>query len=484
MSTSGRPARPLRAVVIVSALVGGLVAVPAGQASAEQQPNRATVHRSQWLTTDSRSPHHNTTTGNARVGAWRDEQGKRHTGKSYFTFDLTRFTGMTLFTAVLRLPEVAANDCTKPRATELWLVKPNGPITWAHQPGELVKITGRPTNGDCVYPWFGWDVAEVARQALAEGRTSLTFVARISAEYQGDVAYGRTHDNNPRIEVEFNTPPTTPTELKVEFRDCTTQPVYLPTDRPVVSAMVLDPDTLPGLAARFAFWPVDAPDQRQEVKATVTVTPTSDGPVSIEVAGLDRAGNRSPARSYRYWVRTTAPWVTFPLAELGVPAEFVFNVTQDGATTLHYRINDEPGQTLPIGPDGKARTTLTFTEPRDFGYDITAWTENASGGKSGVRNDSFHVNQVRPRVKADPWSGPVGQTRVITATPTQRDVVSYVYRVNYGDLVSVPAQPDGTLRFEFTPTEAGGYDFEVAGVNSVGVRSGWGETSVVADGAA
>ncbi|CAL9555366.1 hypothetical protein SUDANB95_04484 [Actinosynnema sp. ALI-1.44] len=34
--------------------------------------------------------------------------------------------------------------------------------------------------------------------------------------------------------------------------------------------------------------------------STITTTPATDGPVSIEVSGVDRAGNRSPARSYRY----------------------------------------------------------------------------------------------------------------------------------------------------------------------------------------
>lgn len=41
--------------------------------------------------------------------------------------------------------------------------------------------------------------------------------------------------------------------------------------------------------------------------ATVSLTPTADGPVSVSVAGVDRAGNRSPERTYRFWARTTAP---------------------------------------------------------------------------------------------------------------------------------------------------------------------------------
>ncbi|WP_158844064.1 hypothetical protein [Saccharothrix deserti] len=127
--------------MLVAALISGLAVVP-GTAAAAQSPNSTSRYSIKWLTTDSRSPNEAVTTGDARVGAWRDAEDKHHIGKSYFTFDLTPFPGTQLFTAWIRTPERSANDCTKPRATELWVVEPSDAITWANQPREVVRVAG------------------------------------------------------------------------------------------------------------------------------------------------------------------------------------------------------------------------------------------------------------------------------------------------------------------------------------------------------
>lgn len=68
MRSSGRPARLVRAGLVVAALAGATVVAPA-TATAAPQPSDATVHRSAWLGTDSRRPHEGVTTGDARVGS-------------------------------------------------------------------------------------------------------------------------------------------------------------------------------------------------------------------------------------------------------------------------------------------------------------------------------------------------------------------------------------------------------------------------------
>ncbi|MGW4212075.1 hypothetical protein ACWEIJ_29050 [Lentzea sp. NPDC004789] len=589
MRTSGRPWRGAGA--LVAALVAGLAVAP-GTAHAAQQPTWATLSPAKWVTTDSKQPFTEITTGDAHVGAWRDD--KHHVGKTYFTFDITRFKGTQLFTANLRTPEKAAADCAKPRSTQLWVVKPQTKITWAHQPWEITKVEPN-ANEDCVSQWLTWNIAEPVKKALEQGRTEITFALRIAEEFQGKVDYGRTYDPAAVLSATYNTPPGVPTGLAVGSSNCDGKPYFYYDRQPSVSAIVHDADGTYGLEGRFAFWPVDAPEQRVESapiwaglgdirsyfpadmvkdggtyafaartedgfgnsgwsapcqftadltppatapavsstvyqenggppgdggeglpgdftfdakgdqditafewdgagigsgkvdadapggKAKITVTPATDGPVSISVRGLDKAGHRGPYTTYRHWVRTTAPYVVAPQFELGVPRDVVFTANQDGATQFGYQLDGGEEKTLPVGEDGKARVTLTFNEPGRESHSITAWTVNGSGGKSGVHSTSFWVDQLRPDVETDPWDGVVNQKRTITVTPNRRGVVSYVYKIGDDPEKQLPAAEDGTLTFEYTPTTKGYHDVLVASVNAAGVRSGRGESTINAE---
>lgn len=590
MSKSGRPWRGAGALVV--ALTAGLAVVP-GTAVAAQQPSWATLNPAKWVTTDSKQPHRSITTGDARVGAWRD--ARHHIGKSYFTFDITRFKGTQVFTASLRTPEKAAADCMKPRETQLWVVKPQDKITWAHQPREITKVAPNP-NEECVSPWVTWNVVEAVKKALEQGKTSITFALRIAEQFQGRVEYGRTYDPAAVLSTTYNTPPGVPTDLSVgNGRTCDAATNFQYDPRAAVGAIVHDADDVYGLEGRFAFWPVAAPEQRFESapiwaglgsirsyfpegmvkdggvyafaartedgfvnsewsapcmftadltppstkptvtsttyrenggppgdggeglpgdftfdaggdqdivsfdysgtgigsgrvnadapggKATITVTPTTDGPVSISVSGIDRAGLRGPGYDYRYWVRTTAPSVEVPSFDLGVPREIVFTANQDGATQVVYQIDGGEEKTLPVGTDRKARVSLTFAEPGQEQHNLKAWTVNGSGGRSGDTDRSFRVNQLRPWVEVDPWDGLVGEKRTVTVTPNRSGVTSYVYKVGDEPEKSLPANAGGSFTFEFTPAAKGDFVVRVASVNAAGVRSGWGEGEFLAE---
>ncbi|MDX8028906.1 hypothetical protein SK803_01730 [Lentzea sp. BCCO 10_0856] len=593
MRTSGRPRHGAGA--LVAALVTGLVVVAPGTANAAQQPNWAMPLPVKWSTTDSKRPHEEITTGDQRVGAWRDD--KHHIGKSYLTFDITRFKGTQLFTANLRTPEKAANDCTKPRSTQMWVVRPQNKITWADQPAEIANVAPNPVpDQDCVSQAVTWNVVEPVKQALEKGQTTITFALRIAEQFQGEVEYGRTYDPTGRLNATFNTPPGTPTDLKIDIHTCngTTTPV-IPSLTPRVKATLhdADPDN-GGVSGRVAFWPVHAPEQRIEVvapwapgsidtlfpaglvqdggtyafavrtedgftnsewsapcrftaditapatppmissatfrenggppgdggegmpgdftfsangvtdvvafeydglgipsgrvaadapggKATITITPTTDGPVSIQARSLDRAGLRSETRTYRYWVRTTGPWVQLPQFELGTPGEVVFNANQDGATRFVYQLDGGQEQSVPVGDDRKGRHTFLFTVPGSEYHALKVWTVDDAGTKSGVHDTNFYVDQLRPWVDVDPWDGIVGQKRTITVSPSRDGVVSYVYKIGDDPEKVLPAAADGSLTFEYTPTTKGYHDVLVASVNAAGVRSGWGDGTVVAE---
>ncbi|WP_370949312.1 hypothetical protein AB5J62_17690 [Amycolatopsis sp. cg5] len=75
------------------------------------------------------------------VGAWTDADHRYHSSKAYFTFDLRPFRGAKVSYAEAFATETAANDCAKPRATELWVTDAAAHPTWRDQPKER---TGSP----------------------------------------------------------------------------------------------------------------------------------------------------------------------------------------------------------------------------------------------------------------------------------------------------------------------------------------------------
>ncbi|GGS24539.1 hypothetical protein [Actinokineospora fastidiosa] len=444
---------------------------------------------------DSRQPHATVTEGDARVGAWRDEHGKHHLGKAYFTFDVTRFAGTSVFGGSFVLTEESVADCTAPRATEVWVVTPEGPVTWAAQPEERGRLPVRDSSPTCGGR-SGWDVGPAVAEAVAAGRDTLTLAVRISDAHQGDVAFGRTVAVDPWLTVDYNTPPGVPTgvSLRSGSRDtpCGAEPLLTGSRALSVVGRVSDPDGT-WVSTRTAFWPVADPSARVELvtspepggpfiqpipaelvehggayafevraedghtasawsatcvfttdliapdraptvtsdlyressgypgdggvgvpgeftftangvadvvrfeywgtnvshgavdavdgTATVTVTPTRDGPGHLSVVSLDAAGHRSPERIYQHWVRDTRPTVEAPFEIFGEPFAVTFRANQENAKTVHYTVGGDI-LTAPLAEDGTAVVELEFPAPP--GPVLRAWTTTADGTASQV----------------------------------------------------------------------------------------------------
>ncbi|NKE57729.1 hypothetical protein FXN61_13140 [Lentzea sp. PSKA42] len=349
-----------------------------GTANAAQQPSRATLTPAEWVTTDSKQPYKSITTGDARVGAWRDD--KHHIGKSYFTFDITRFKSTQLFTASLRTPEKAANDCTKPRSTQLWVVKPQDNITWAHQPWEITNVA--PTaNEDCVSPWVTWNVAEPIKKALERGKTEITFALRIAEQFQGKVEYGRTYDSAAVLSTTFNTPPGVPTDLKVGNGTCDAATNFHYEAQPAVSAIVHDADGTYGLEGRLAFWPVATPEQRVETGPLLA----GNGSVS----GWFPAGMVVDGGVYAFAARTEDGFVN---SAWSAPCQFTADFTPPATTpaisSTTYRENG--------GPPGDGGQGLAG----DFTFDAKGDKDIIAFEYSGLGIGSGRVNADAPGGKA------------------------------------------------------------------------------------
>lgn len=580
-------ARPRFALgaVLAALMTGAAVIASAPHAVAEQTPARAEVLPSSWAQTDSRTPHAALTSGStARIGAWRDSQGRRHLSKTYFTFDISGFAGKEIISAPVRLTETAANNCAVARSTELWTAQPTGPITWAAQPSELVELPGPNGAYPCVGADVTWDAAAAVRAALEQGASSLTLVARMSGVRQGIVAFGRVYQTGPAIHVEYNSPPGVPTDLRMTGANlpCDGSALLLGGLDIPVTAAISDPDGPSGLTARFAFWSTDDPDTRVEDvstagaavhgstfprallrdgagyawavraedgravsawsapcefrtdftapaaptvasdvypanpehpgtggpgvpgeftfnpngsddvvaylygdyeptrrveapsgAATVTLTPTTDGPHRLAVRAQDAAGNLSPVVHHDYWVRSsdTYPGVEAEPAELGATFPVRLTATQPGAVSFHYQAQGGPETVIPVGADGTAEIQLRATDPSSYFLPLVVWTATADGTRSSVTDTSVFIYPSEPYITATPGWGPVGTEHEVLFEPAMSGVASYTYTLNGGAPVEVAADADGRALVVVRPTEPGTTTIRVTSASADGVRS-------------
>jgi hypothetical protein len=553
--------------------VGGVVVAASPSAAASD----ATISPAAFARIDSRAARDTITSGDALVGAYRDAHGRRHIAKSYFTFDLTGYHGREVFTAGFIAPQLAAADCAKPVAVELWRTRTTTTPTWSRQPAELTRFAN-PNQIGCPTGQIGWDVSSTIADAVADGVEKITFVLRVSGDRQGDLAYGRTFSAAPYLRLTYNSPPDAPTDLRVDHRACGAGDIiFAPLfGSPVrLTGTVGDPDGVYGLAARVQVWDVTDPANVYEVvpgaysgsfamgfpnaadghsyewrargededgavsawsatcrftvdqtrpdapptvasdyfvedggppgvtgpgeftftangvadvvgfewsgigvpygsaaadqpggSATVTIMPTSDGPLSISVHSVDAAGNRSDTRTYGFWVASNAPTTSFRNEHyFGEHVPVVLTATQADAVSFTYTWEPEDGtpeHTLPVGPDGTASLAVVIPNIGITAFDFTVWTTNADGQRSQVNVETVYLNGTEPFLYFSAVDVAVGEPVTVTVDPVfLGDVQTYRWRVDDGQEHEVVPDEDGGARFTYTPTAPGDQMFRL-----------------------
>ncbi|MEU4779054.1 hypothetical protein [Micromonospora sp. NPDC023633] len=202
--------------------------------------------------------------------------------------------------------------------------------------------------------------------------------------------------------------------------------------------------------------PVDAPGG----SATVTITPDRDGPRTLTVEAVDRAGNRSPATSYVFRVRTTSPTITDgnPTAGYGQPRTLTFSPRMENVVEYTYRLNDGPEQTVAAVADGTATVTITPTRP---GYnDVYVRSRTAGDLPSGEGTYRFYL-ATKPTVSSveypiNKFQGAVaGTPGTFVLQAGMPGVAEFVYSFDGQPAQTVAAGADGSASVGYTPTTAG-----------------------------
>ncbi len=214
-------------------------------------------------------------------------------------------------------------------------------------------------------------------------------------------------------------------------------------------------------------------------KATVTYTPGSSGPNDIYAWSVDAAGNTSPSGGYRYWVASNEPAVACTPASdyVGVPRQCTFTARGNGgATAFVWKFNQGAETTVPAGADGTATVTITPAEPDQF-QNLTVRTKLTNGNLTAATTHHPGIRLGEPTVDV-PDGVAVGRPAEFTFHAVLPGSASFGYSWDFGDVVTVPAGPDGVGKVTIVPAGSGYHQLSVFSTTAAGQRSGTTDTYV------
>ncbi|WP_216215783.1 hypothetical protein [Amycolatopsis aidingensis] len=481
-----------RVLATAGAVLVAASAIAAGAAPATAE-TWGTIVSTSWAYTDIRQPFTSFVDqdADAPVGA-RVEAGY-HSSKAYFTFDLAPLRGARVLSAEAFGEEKAANDCTKPRSTQLWTVaEQDQDPTWLRAPREQTLLPGPGAPEDeCLWSRVEWDVKAQLAQALAAGSDSLTFVLRMPEGKQYDPAYGRSYANKLSITYEINRPPNVPAEGAVGIQECAQGPLYNADTRPSLRARLVDPDR-DWMTATFAIWPTGEPSQRTEL----TTSGIPSGSVARATVPADYLRD---GQSYTWSVRAedetdASGW----MPECGFTNDFTRPGEAPGISSADYPEGSGPpghgGAGIPgtftLAPNGVSDVvgyyldytyvaadepgggaTVSYTPQYAGPVSVNVYSVDRAGNRSPSRRYSFWVADTGPRI-ACPREIGVGLPAECTLTATEPDAASFTYQVGDGPETTVPAV-DQAATIEVVASDVGSLTLRAWSTSAEGVRSGF-----------
>ncbi|MGN9908066.1 hypothetical protein ACTMTJ_11020 [Phytohabitans sp. LJ34] len=474
----------------------------AGALVATAQPAAAvgttTITRVSWASVDARHPHRITIdgAGDAPVGTWRDDQGRRHRSRAYFTFDISRFRGTTIESAMFVGAQTKAEDCTQRPPIELWRTEDfTERSSWRRPPASLGLLYTTTYPRPCPAPRIEWDAVEGLRQAVAEGRQTLTLAVQLPSDVERDPAQGIWLASGARLTVRYNTSPEVPTDLMVHTDwPCEPQaPGRLHGDTDVaLSARIVDPDHQAGFPDRvegqFAVWPVDRPEERMvRLGNAGTAVRTAVYPKTLLAHG----------QTYAWQVRALDPQTSSAWTE---PCYFTMDLQRPAAPSVSSSDYPSDGQlhggpgiegAFTFTPNGTADVVsyraswdggITFTSvpaestggPATFRFTPTAWGSkrltvnsiDAAGNRSPATEYWFTVSHTLPAVTGE--IGMLGQASRFTFEPTTEGVLAYDYRLDDGATETVTAGADGGAEVSIVVNSGGQHTLRVTTVTAAG----------------
>lgn len=451
----------LSAAVAALSATTVLVGLSAGPAQAETYDH---VPLTAWSYTDKAQPStpNPDPSGDFLIGSSNDAAGLKHTGRAYFTFDLTPLKGQVLHRVTFYTDEQTVNDCSQVAPIEVWRTKSvSSTTTWQHPPKELELLAERSYGKGVICPgaYLGVDMIPAIQAAFARGEKTLSIEVRIRVADEGDRRVGRTM-SQARMSYAVNHAPKV-SGLKLAYPDgrCGTlekHPSAGTWNRVQATVTDADPDDRPWIV--YAFWPVDHPDQRKESSSSLDLSGLEDGTVVAWTAqGRDYDDAGPWGRTCYFTVDTAAPATkpivsskTYPSEDYpgtggpGVPGTFVFDAAGD-LETVGFDWSPMDGSLVqPVTanhPGGRAKVTIT---PRTWGSGrLEVAARDAAGNRGPWVEYRYQVRNTAPFAEVE-MNG-VGLTSHIKLSSNLAEVSAFGYAVDGGPETRVPAV-DGKAR--------------------------------------
>jgi hypothetical protein len=207
--------------------------------------------------------------------------------------------------------------------------------------------------------------------------------------------------------------------------------------------------------------------------ATVSlIPPYGAGPMTLTVASLDRAYNKSSMATYTIFVKSTTPTIKqlVPNPQPGKQTEFHLQPNPGlqaaspvvGYTVHHY---GQTEQTINVKASANGTAEVPVTLDGSMGEYMLVTSQSADGW---VSDNAFWGSTIdtTPTVSSNVYlenqsSGGVGIPGTFTFAPKVKHIVSYTYSFNWGQTVTVNADDHGVAQLSWTPDQSGFYDLEV-----------------------
>ena len=416
-----------------------------------------TIAADKWAWTDANQPDqsHVGATTDAPLGTW-----AQSVGRYYVSFDLSSLTGRVVHEADFFVKERRATDCATDTTVEVRRTGPISPGTsWNNAP-EIGESLGAATHASCP-DYITLDLLAPVQAALARGETRLTLELRITESQEHDPAAGRLLAYRGGLNVSSNAVPTVSSVGLGEAHTCATQPAATVVNgrSMTLSAQTADLDE-PYPRVRFAVWPVDHPDQRQEqqgsnysgglVARDWDNSGYPDGSVlafAAQAFDNDDASPWSPPCYVR--VDSVAPQrapvvssADYPADDqphggVGIAGTFRFD-PQGDTDVVSYLWSDRSGQiTKTTASAPGAAVEISYTPDMVPYEQLTVVPLDAGGNAGPAAVYEFRVRETRPAI----WITVAGiglPSTLALASPVP-ETTTFGYRLNDGDEVRVPA---------------------------------------------
>ncbi|MEV6346468.1 hypothetical protein [Actinoplanes sp. NPDC051851] len=439
------------AALLATTVLVGLAADPA------QAQTYGSLPLLGWAYTDSADPStpHPDPAGNFLIGTRTDTAGTAHTGRAYFTYDITGMRDQVLHRVTFYTYERTVDDCTKVAPIQMWRTTPvTAATTWDDAPEERELLGERSYGSGVICPgaYLDVDMIPAVQAALARDETSITVEVRISATGEDAAGLARTMSKAAISYAVNHAPVVSGVKLRYPDAGCGTTEEPPPASKSVqFQATVTDADPSDYARIYYAYWPADRPDQRKETAyATPDLTGIADGTVIAWTAqGRDNDDAGAWADTCYFVLDTVAPatppvvssekypTTTYPgTGGPGVPGTFVFDADGDVDTVAFDWYEDALiTRVVPDHPGGRAEAVVT---PRYSGpKTLKVAAVDAAGNRTAWVEYRYLVRDTAPFAVFE-LNG-VGLTSHITLSSSAAEVTGFGYAVDGGPEVRVPA---------------------------------------------